>query len=328
MRVIFRPAMSRYDIYQSNAVEAPLMRKWVLRAFVLSLMIHGGLFAFFQIKKLEGFAAPTERPAPPRVFNMKKWNIPEAPKEEEIRVKIDKVPNAAKIPVPTDKPEVQEVRAAPQLPDMPKPILSERPKPELSGSEAFAKIEAESRGSREKEWDSIAGSLLKEGPRSRNQPVLALPKTNRLGDGGIGDAEGVPGMQSIDDALERTGPLPVGDKVGIPGGALYEYNSAELRPESIEELKKLGELIKRNPKATFSIEGHSDSFGGAEYNLRLSERRAEVVKEWLQAVMGIAPERIQTKGLGSARLIVSPDKSIEEQAPNRRVEIVIKTNRK
>ena len=49
-------------------------------------------------------------------------------------------------------------------------------------------------------------------------------------------------------------------------------------------------------------------------------------RDWLVANMGIAPSRIQTKGLGDTKLIVTCDKSQEEQAPNRRVEIVLKTN--
>jgi outer membrane protein OmpA-like peptidoglycan-associated protein len=139
---------------------------------------------------------------------------------------------------------------------------------------------------------------------------------------------GIPGRQSLDDALARTGPLPVGDKpIGMPGGALYEYNSYELRPEAQEQLRKLGELIRRNPKATFSIEGHTDSTGTPEYNQVLSERRADSVKLWLVQFMGIAPERIQTRGFGSTKLIVPGDRTVDEQQPNRRVEIVIKTNR-
>ena len=65
------------------------------------------------------------------------------------------------------------------------------------------------------------------------------------------------------------------------------------------------------------------------YNERVSVRpeRAERFRETIAATK-IAPERIQTRGFGSSRLLVPGDKSIEEQAPNRRVELVIKTNRK
>ena len=111
------------------------------------------------------------------------------------------------------------------------------------------------------------------------------------------------------------------------GGALFQYDKADLLQQAIDDLQKLGELIQRNPRANFIIEGHTDSFGDPTYNEQLSQRRADAVKTWLVANMGIATERIQTKGYGRSKLIVSADHSIEEQAPNRRVEIVIKTNR-
>jgi outer membrane protein OmpA-like peptidoglycan-associated protein len=333
--------MSRYDIYQSNAAEVPIMRKWIVRALIISLLIHLGLFIFFQFKKLENFRIPTatERLAPPlRVF--KQVTVPKIPDEpEETRLKIpEKVPNVAQLTVPSDKPQLEEVRLAPQVPEMPKPLMTEKPKAEAAGSDLFAKVEAQSRGAMEKELNSISGSLLKDSPRSARQPAIQLPK--RKGDLGAGSAEGIPGTISIDRALEMTGPLPAGNKpIGMPGGALYEYDSADLRPEAIEQLQKLGELIKRNPKATFSIEGHTDSLGDPAYNQSLSERRADAVRQWLVANMRIASERIQTKGFGSTRPIVDPrpvdrgnapalEAEIVRQQPNRRVEIVIKTNRK
>jgi outer membrane protein OmpA-like peptidoglycan-associated protein len=321
-------AMSRYDTYQSNAAEAPIMRRWIIRALVLSILIHGGLFVFFYSKKLENFGiAEMERLAPPiRVF--KRVAIPKMPEDAaETRLQLpEKTPNVARLQLPKEKPEVSEVRVAPQNPDLPKTLVPD--KPSASISDTLAKVEAASRGSMEKELNSIAGALIKEGPSSPRQPTLILPKTNKPGDGGLGDGEGIPGMQSIDAALQRTGPLPVGDKIGMPGGALFEHDHAELLSEAIDTLQKLAELVQRNPKATFSIEGHTDATGTPEYNQRLSERRAEAVKVWLVEKFAIAPERIQTVGMGSSKLIVPADKSIDEQRPNRRVEIVIKTNRK
>ena len=82
----------------------------------------------------------------------------------------------------------------------------------------------------------------------------------------------------------------------------------QLLPESVEALRKLALLVQQNPKATFSIEGHSDSFGSPEYNVRLSEKRAEAVKAWLVHTMGIQPARIQTRGFGNERPIVPADR--------------------
>ncbi len=304
------------------------MRRWVIRALIFSLLFHAGLFAFFYIKKLDNFGnMQMERLAPPlRVF--KRVNIPKMPEDPaETRLKLpEKTPNIAKLQLPQDRPEVKEVRVAPQNPEMPREPMPEKPAANIA--EAIARVEAQSRGEMERELKSIAGALIKDGPSSPRQPVIRVPASKKTGGGGAGDTEGIPGMQSIDAALQRTGPLPAGDKVGMSGGAIFEYDKADLRDDSIDNLRKLGELIERNPKATFSIEGHTDALGGAEYNQRLSERRAEAVKQWLVENFHVAPERIQTIGFGSSRLIVPADKSVEEQQPNRRVELVIKTNRK
>src|SRR4051812_36249610 len=184
--------MSRYDVYQSNAAEVPLMRKWIFRALFMSLILHGGLFAFFQAKKLENFGPPPEdRLARPlRVF--KQVKIPEMPKDqEETRLKLpEKVPNVAQLTVPDDKPQVEEVVLAPQVPEMPKPLMSEKPKADATGSDLFAKVEAQSRGAMEKELNSLSGSLLKESARAPRQPAITLPKSRKPGDLGAGSAEG------------------------------------------------------------------------------------------------------------------------------------------
>lgn len=89
-------------------------------------------------------------------------------------------------------------------------------------------------------------------------------------------------------------------------------------------LEKLGQLLKRNPKARFVIEGHSDSFGTDEYNLTLSRLRADSVRIWLIDMVGIPAESISTIGHGKSRLAVPSTGTIEEQKINRRVEILIK----
>jgi outer membrane protein OmpA-like peptidoglycan-associated protein len=100
-----------------------------------------------------------------------------------------------------------------------------------------------------------------------------------------------------------------------------------LRPGATASLQKLGRLIQRNPQALFRVEGHTDSFGSDQYNMDLSQRRAETVKSWLVANMNIDADRIQTQGFGKTHLIVPADRSVEEQQLNRRVEIVIRTKK-
>jgi OOP family OmpA-OmpF porin len=83
---------------------------------------------------------------------------------------------------------------------------------------------------------------------------------------------------------------------------------------------KLGLLIDKNPTLYCWIEGHTDLIGSDEMNFKLSERRAEAVKNYLVKSMRMDPERIFTRGLGKTQpLITSGNADI--QAPNRRVEI-------
>jgi OOP family OmpA-OmpF porin len=110
----------------------------------------------------------------------------------------------------------------------------------------------------------------------------------------------------------------------MPDKQLFADDSAEQRPSEL--LAKLGTLIRRNPRATFTIEGYTDAYGPDYYNLDLSQRRAESVKQYLVQVIGINSAQIETRGYGKAKLLTSPDASIEEQQINRRVVIVVNTN--
>jgi outer membrane protein OmpA-like peptidoglycan-associated protein len=325
--------MVPYETFRSNAYEAPVMRRWIFLGLVASLVLHAGLMVFFYAKKLENFGPPPEEQlAPPRVFTLKQVSIPKIEDLGEQQAKpAEQKPTAqAKIEIPTDKPVVQDdLVFAPQIPTLPKPLLNEKPKVEAAGLDKLANMDAGSRAAMDKELTAITQGLLKESPRAPRQPLIEMAGGRKVGSGS-GDANvSIPGMKSLDEALAATGPLPAGDKpIGMPGGALFEYNSYDLLPQALDELRKLGTLIQRNPGATFSIEGHTDSFGSPDYNQLLSEKRAESVKIWLVEIMRLSPERIQTRGFGNTKWLVSPDKSKEEQAPNRRVEIVVKTNRR
>jgi len=70
------------------------------------------------------------------------------------------------------------------------------------------------------------------------------------------------------------------------------------------------------------IVGHTDNTGSPDYNVRLSARRAEAVKEWLVKRYGMAANKLDTMGRGSQELLVVSG-NVDEQAPNRRVEVVL-----
>jgi len=142
----------------------------------------------------------------------------------------------------------------------------------------------------------------------------------KRGAGGDATAGTLDGVVSLDDLVGLPEDALVGKKTMLPSDLLFEYNSAELRESARVGLMKLALLIERNPKLNCWIEGHTDLFGGDEFNLDLSQRRAEAVKSYLVGSLRLDDERILTRGVGERQPIV-PVGSIEEQALNRRVEI-------
>ncbi len=321
--------MAQYESFQSNAAEFPLMRKWLLRALVISLLIHAALLIFFNFKKLENFGSSnTERLAPP-MHVLRKFTLPDMADKESKPAVPETKPTVKQISIPTDTPTVDVVNISPQATnELSAQLVPDKPKPDLSGLDNLANNAGNSLAAMEKQLGGVAGSLLDRGLKSPHQPTIIVP--GGKGEGGSGGAGGIPGRQSLDDALGKVGG-PISNKnVAMKGGALFEWGKADLRSEAIEDLQKLGLLIKRNPNATFIISGHTDHTGTHDTNLILSQQRADAVRDWLVANLGIDPMRITTIGKADDEAFpeLGPDKSIEEQAPNRRVEITIKTHRK
>ncbi|MEM7017105.1 MAG: OmpA family protein [Pseudomonadota bacterium] len=105
------------------------------------------------------------------------------------------------------------------------------------------------------------------------------------------------------------------------GDVLFETGKANLVEGAARNLDKLVEFLKENEDRQLLIEGHTDNVGGAEYNMRLSERRADAVKSALVGT-GVGDTRISTKGYGETLPVASNDSESGRQQ-NRRVEIVI-----
>lgn len=101
----------------------------------------------------------------------------------------------------------------------------------------------------------------------------------------------------------------------------FDFDKSTLKPESSIELNQLVKLLKDNPKLKVEISGHTDNVGTEEYNMKLSQNRAEEVKNYL-VKQGISDTRIQAKGYGKTQPIA--DNSTEEgKAKNRRTEFKI-----
>jgi OOP family OmpA-OmpF porin len=114
------------------------------------------------------------------------------------------------------------------------------------------------------------------------------------------------------------------DKVGCPLEqtlkVLFDFDSAELRPESITELERVVTFMNDVPFATSLIEGHTDSVGTEEYNLKLSDRRAKAVYDYLTS-RGVDPARLSSIGHGESKPIAD-NATAEGRQLNRRVMLI------
>ncbi|MDP5169131.1 MAG: FG-GAP-like repeat-containing protein [Bacteroidia bacterium] len=98
----------------------------------------------------------------------------------------------------------------------------------------------------------------------------------------------------------------------------FDVDKAILRPESIEELERVVEILTQNPSLVVSIEGHTDSDASDAHNLSLSDRRSGAVVNYLKEA-GISPARLLYEGFGESRPI-APNDSPENKQLNRRTE--------
>lgn len=142
----------------------------------------------------------------------------------------------------------------------------------------------------------------------------------KRGNNGLVDNGKLVGVESLDELLDLPPNILLSKKTLLPSDLLFEFNRAELRESAKVGLMKLALLIDKNPNLYCWIEGHSDLIGGEEFNIELSRKRAESVKQYLVSSMRMNPDRIITRGFGKSQPLVVEGEA-DAQAPNRRVEI-------
>lgn len=103
-------------------------------------------------------------------------------------------------------------------------------------------------------------------------------------------------------------------------GVFFDFNKANLKPESESVLGKAAALLKSSTGFNAEVQGHTDNVGGDDYNLKLSDARAAAVRAWL-VQHGIEASRLASKGYGKTQP-VADNNSDQGRARNRRVELV------
>lgn len=105
------------------------------------------------------------------------------------------------------------------------------------------------------------------------------------------------------------------------GEVLFDFDSARLKAYTLRIMDRLAAFLSQHQRYVLTVEGHTDSTGSADYNMRLSRERAQSVADAL-IKREIDPDRIATRGYGESRPIASNETS-SGRRQNRRVEVVI-----
>ena len=158
--------------------------------------------------------------------------------------------------------------------------------------------------------------------------------------GTVVDSRGCPVVtdqdnDGVNDTKDRCPDTPAADRVDQDGCTIFEEkqisfnlnvqfanNSSEISSPNSEEIKALVQFLKRYGKTSVEVEGHTSAPGSAEYNMWLSERRAEAFRDMLINTYGISAERVTAKGYGETQLLDSSN-TAEAHRLNRRITVNI-----
>jgi outer membrane protein OmpA-like peptidoglycan-associated protein len=318
-----------------------IQKRWIVLAFGLALLFHvsvAGALHFYRIHDVE---IPSNHSIPTGPFTVKRIEInPDALKPNQDNP-ISKLP----VPEPPKNPAAFNLDSnlVEKALQAPLPKLSAPSVPDPNRVIAATDL-SENLPFTESNSAHITADITKALPTESNGPLISSKLAQDVINGGPGfptpgTAPGVqgpghgaagelPGFAPLAPSFRAGAPtvsnLPDPVLLRLPSDVLFDFDSAVLKPEADPLLGQAIGLITKYPSAAVQIDGYSDSFGKPDYNLTLSQQRAQAVEAWLRQHVGQpAGYQFQSQGHGSADYVVQPPASIDQQQPNRRVEILI-----
>jgi outer membrane protein OmpA-like peptidoglycan-associated protein len=347
------------DIEHEALLTGSPERSWIWFGLIVSLCLHITLCIYFYRTRVASVETVFKDLQQPMTFRVKPVDMSQIDKASGDQTNPAAKPNPddTKEQQPDEKKSfdklLQEIQATTQMPDDMSNALPDKPQVEQADvTSVMSEIERSAAQTLSTNPNAThEQSMLNDTSVSgRPQPALSGTElatstiikrpntfTSKLpGDSAGPNKRGAPGFSDLDQLLAQKGPLGSGTKIRMPEDQLFGFDSAELQPGDI--MRKLVDLLKRNPKATFTIEGYTDSIGTDAYNFDLSQRRADNMKMYLVQALGMEPSHIDARGRGSTKFVVPPrpvpptasqaefDAEIQRESPNRRVEVTINTN--
>ncbi|URD48966.1 OmpA family protein [Chroococcidiopsis sp. CCNUC1] len=157
--------------------------------------------------------------------------------------------------------------------------------------------------------------------KQERERALSFPDSGSQLTGDVSDLEGL--VADLDGRITESETI-----IDLPADVLFDFDKANIRPDAVPRLEKLARLIQQSGSVMVQVNGYTDSKGSDAYNMKLSQRRAAAIAQWLASKEGIESERLRTKGYGESQPAapnVNPDGSdnLEGQRTNRRVQVII-----
>lgn len=317
-----------------------LQKRWILGALGLALVLHLFLAWALGWYKIAGLEVPFHHSRPTGPFTVKRIEInPDALKSQEDNpiarlpvveppknpAQFNLDPNLVEKALQTPQPSL----ATPSVPEPNKVIAATDFSQGLPFAESdSAKISAEiARVEPTTSGGPLTSSKLAQDLISANSGAPQTGAASGAIATGNGAAGKLPGFAQLAPGFHPNNPnlsnLPEPILIRLPSDVLFDFDSAVLKPEADSLLSQAIALITKYPQADVQIDGYTDSFGKPDYNLTLSQQRAEAVLTWLRERVAQKTYQFRSQGHGSSDYVVSAQGTIEQQQPNRRVEILI-----
>jgi OOP family OmpA-OmpF porin len=310
---------------------------WAAVAMLLSVLLHVVLFfALDRMKIVFNFQEGNEittRPVDVRRVEVRPMDTAESlPPEDLVKPPVDTAALLDEVELLDILPKNQEIDIKPEIIDAEYAIQLQNParegSPEATALEITSGLEVDTdlpELGREPESirpAEVGQITVDPGAVQVDDSDIGKLTEDLIRKGANGKVENgtLDGVTSLDNLLDLPANILLGKKTMLPSDLLFEFNSSELRESAKVGLMKLGLLMDRNPDLFCWIEGHTDLVGGDDFNLNLSTRRAEAVKNYLTDSLRMDSSKIITRGFGRYEPIVITG-TAEEQSANRRVEV-------
>ncbi|MCB1670624.1 MAG: OmpA family protein [Gammaproteobacteria bacterium] len=160
---------------------------------------------------------------------------------------------------------------------------------------------------------------------AESRAPAAAPEPDADGDGVPDSRDACPDTPRNYAVDSRGCPIPVEEVARVELDVLFEFDRAEVRAPYFPEIQEVADFMNQYPDVIVELEGHTDSVGTESYNLDLSQRRADAVRQVLIDRYNIQASRISATGYGESQPVASNETPAGREQNRRVITVIIKT---